>query len=244
MRTMLFFTVALLAVSPTLARPALGWTHTDNVAYVAALYADLTHRNATNQEIGVFVNSLESGTSRADIVRKMMMSSEARRYEVSALYERYLRRPTTALESGGSATLQQTAESILSSPEYFKLKGGTSALFIKGLYLDVLGRLPLPSDEVLIQFEHGDTRRPYVVGAVFNGVDSKRRLTDSYCQLYLRHPCGTAATGTGGTLDDIIVAILSSDAYGSLHRGLTLRSRAIERIPLVSPSPSAIPPPR
>jgi uncharacterized protein involved in type VI secretion and phage assembly len=31
--------------------------------------------------------------------------------------------------------------------------------------------LPEVNDEVLVTFEHGDTRRPYVVGGLFNGVD-------------------------------------------------------------------------
>ncbi|HEU4420993.1 MAG TPA: VgrG-related protein [Pilimelia sp.] len=37
----------------------------------------------------------------------------------------------------------------------------------RGLHL-----LPEVNDEVLVSFEHGDTRRPYVVGGLFNGVDA------------------------------------------------------------------------
>ena len=237
MQTKSIFAIVVLAFSLCLAQPALAWTHADNVAYVSALYNDLARRNATNEEVAVFVTALDDGTPRSNVVRKMLVSSAARRIEINILYERYLTRTATPLESGGSATLQETALSILASPEYYKLKGGTRASFIKGLYVDLLGRLPTSNDTLLIAFEHGDMQRPYVVGAVFNGVEAKRRLADSYCQLYLHTPCGTAVAGIAESLDDILVAILSSNQYAALHRGANLEIRKAPSVHMVTPSP-------
>jgi len=245
MRTRLIFTCVLLAFSSCLARPALAWTHADNVAYVTALYTDLAHRNATSQEIGAFATALDSGVPRSYIARKFMTSSQVWHSEINSIYVRYVSRSATPLEWGGSTALQQTSSLVLSSPEYYKLKGGTSASFVKGLYLDVLGRLPQPGDEVLIQFEHGDVQRPYVVGAVFNSQEARRRLDDGYCRLYLLAPCGSSVPGLSGlSLDDAIVAILSSGAYGMLHRGSNLQIPIQTRIRVPTPSPSPVPVPR
>ena len=68
---------------------------------------------------------------------------------VNGLYQQYLKRApdsgaqgwVNALENG--VTIEQVAEGIVSSPEFFQREGGgTDAGYVAALYQDILGRAP------------------------------------------------------------------------------------------------------
>jgi uncharacterized protein involved in type VI secretion and phage assembly len=60
--------------------------------------------------------------------------------------------------------------------------------------------IPDVGDEVLIAFEGGDTRRPYVVGGLWNGSDTPPESMDSGGQNYRKVLC--SRNGVKMTLDD------------------------------------------
>jgi hypothetical protein len=69
--------------------------------------------------------------------------------QLDSWYRRYLGRPVD--QTGLEAWLPQLAKinveaAILGSPEYYNRNGGTPEGFVTGLYVDVLGRQPAPSE--------------------------------------------------------------------------------------------------
>lgn len=117
-------------------------------AYVANVYQLLLGR-IPDSSSSVWVNDLDSGASPASVVRGIEGSTEYLSDQVVAMYKLYLQRSpdtggeqawTNFLLAGG--TLEQVAEKLASSPEYFILQGGTNQGFITGLYRDVLNRAP------------------------------------------------------------------------------------------------------
>jgi hypothetical protein len=121
-------------------------TSTPNQAYVASVYQLLLDR-IPDPSSSVWVNDLNNGASPASVVLGVQGSSEYLNDQVNAMYQLYLKRPADTagaqfwvsfLEAGG--TLEQVAEEITASQEYFVLQGGTNQGFITGLYAEVLNR--------------------------------------------------------------------------------------------------------
>ncbi len=121
---------------------------TANQVYVANVYQLLLSR-APDASSSVWVNALNNGVTPATVVLDIEGSTEYLSDQVSTLYNRYLgRNPdpdgeqawTNTLLAGG--TLEEVAEGLTASQEYFVLHGGTNQGFITGLYGEVLYRSP------------------------------------------------------------------------------------------------------
>jgi hypothetical protein len=119
---------------------------TPNQAYVANIYQLLLSR-IPDPSSATWVNALNNGASPASVVLAIEGSPEYLNDQVVALYRHYLQRNpdmggqqawTNSLLAGG--TLEQVAEALVSSQEYFILQGGTNQGYITGLYRDVLDR--------------------------------------------------------------------------------------------------------
>jgi hypothetical protein len=84
------------------------------------------------------------------------------------------------------ATIEQVAEGITSSPEYFLVHGGTNDSFVNALYQDVLGRNPGPSEEAnLLQFLNGGGSRQVAVPGFFTSMEYVDNLVLGYYQDFL-----------------------------------------------------------
>ncbi len=77
---------------------------------------------------------------------------------------------------------------------------------------------PVPGDEVLLGFEHGDPRRPVVLGGLFNGTDLPGELISADGSLAVRSP-HDAKVRAGQLLE------LKSDAKAGLEAGSALTVR-------------------
>ncbi len=131
--------------SPFSAAVALGGNA--NTAFVGSAYELLLNR-APDAGAAFWVNGLNTGAlTPVSAVLGIEASTEYLNDQVNAMYHLYLQRSPDA--SGGQhwvsfllagGTLEQVAEGLTSSQEYFVLQGGTNQGFITGLYRDVLNR--------------------------------------------------------------------------------------------------------
>ncbi len=127
-------------------------TSTANQVYVANVYQLLLSR-IPDPSSAVWVDALDNGVTPATVVLDIEGSTEYLNDQVVAMYKLYLNRSpdtggeqawTNFLLAGG--TLEEGAEGMASSQEYYVLQGGTNQGFITGLYADVLKRGPTTGD--------------------------------------------------------------------------------------------------
>jgi hypothetical protein len=144
--------------------------------------------------------------------------------QVFALYEKYLNRLadsagaqfwTNFLGAGGS--LEQLAEGLLSSDEYFASHGSTNQGFVQGLYLDVFIRRPSEEElnSWLAQLNSGQSRFS-VTAAFLNSQEYRTALVQAYYGSYLLRPADdgmatwVSALNSGASDQLVLAAILGS----------------------------------
>ena len=119
-----------------------------NNLFVASVYGLLLNRYP-DTGAAFWVNLLNNGDSPAGVVLGVEGSTEYLNDQVTAMYKLYLQRsPDTAGEQAwtdllvAGGTLEQVAEGLVSSQEFYVLQGGTNQGFLTRLYQDVLRRGP------------------------------------------------------------------------------------------------------
>lgn len=87
--------------------------------------------------------------------------------------------------------------------------------------------LPVPGQQVLIGFEHGDTSRPMVLGSVFNGADNAGALTADHDGSFVLHTDGqllvTAEKDALVDLKDLFTLKVAKDTEITIDGGATAK---------------------
>jgi hypothetical protein len=79
--------------------------------------------------------------------------------------------------------------------------------------------MPVPNDEVVLGFEHGDPRRPYVLGAVFNGRAKPQTLAHPDGSLHVHSDKEIVLESTGNMTVD-----------GGQDLGVTVKGKKTEEV--------------
>jgi hypothetical protein len=194
-----------------------------NQLFVANVY-QLLLRRGPDPAFALWVNALDAGASAASVVLAIEGSFEYLNDQVFALYEKYLNRLadsagaqfwTNFLGAGGS--LEQLAEGLLSSDEYFASHGSTNQGFVQGLYLDVFIRRPSEEElnSWLAQLNSGQSRFS-VTAAFLNSQEYRTALVQAYYGSYLLRPADdgmatwVSALNSGASDQLVLAAILGS----------------------------------
>jgi hypothetical protein len=197
---------------------------TANQAYVANVYQLLLSR-IPDPGSGIWVNDLNNGVAPSGVVLGIEGSTEYLNDQVFALYNRYLsRKPdssgaqfwTNFLLTGG--TLEQVAEGLTSSGEYFVDQGGTNQGYVTGLYHDVLNRNP--SNAELAGWEAvldvGASRLSVAVDFL-TSQEYRTDLVESDYTIYLERSADSGglmiwvnALNTGATDQEVLAGIFGS----------------------------------
>ena len=195
-----------------------------NNLFVASTYGLLLDRAPDPAAMG-WVNALNSGASSASVVLRIEASAEYLADQVFALYSHYLNRAPgaigelswlTALQQG--ATLEQVAEGIVSSPEYFQVHGGDNQGYILGLYNQVLGRTPSAGelDGWLNAMNAGESRMAVAAGFL-TSPEYRTDLVESDYNQYLGRPADSLGLAgwlnllqAGGTDQAVLAGIFGS----------------------------------
>ncbi|HVX64239.1 MAG TPA: TIGR03118 family protein, partial [Pirellulales bacterium] len=123
--------------------------------FVAQVYHDVLSRRGEMQGIEYWTNRINSGGSRTEEALNIEHSQEYRNNTIQGLYRLLLHRAADAASltyfsnmlidsyTSGADAVDQIAESLISSSEYYQNRGGgTASGFLNAVYSDLLYRSP------------------------------------------------------------------------------------------------------
>jgi uncharacterized protein YkwD len=205
------------------------------ILWLNSLYQNILGRNGDNvAEVGAWLAVLNSGVDRTNLATALAGSVEAETRTVTTLYQRLLgKQPDPAglivsvhlLQAGSHVT--DVVNMIVSSQAYFSRQGGSNALFISGLYRDLLSRSPLSSESTLgISELRSGTTRQQMAANITGSVEYQQDAITNLFQLYLHRPPTSAELkqyvtlrSSGASDATVIGALVGSDQYYALFAG-------------------------
>ncbi|HEV3003339.1 MAG TPA: CSLREA domain-containing protein [Pirellulales bacterium] len=206
-----------------------GTRGTPNQRFVAEVFHDLLGRAVDANGLAAWSAQLDVGVSRNAVVAGIESTLEYRAHVVESLYQTYLHR---AADSGGlvsfvdfltaGGTDEQAAAAIISSPEYFQLRGGgTTDGFLDALFHDTLGRpLDPPTRMAFDNFLAAGGTRQQAAAIVFGSDEYRHDLVAGLFEQYLDRPADPSGEtffvgllAQGDSDEQVIAAMTAADEY-------------------------------
>ncbi len=197
--------------------------------FVQSLYHDVLGRVPAPAELTAATSALSLGVTRSQLALTLLDSNEYRADLIASDYRSYLHRTPTPAEtqaqlpllgSGGGAEV--LAAQVFGSPEYFNSRGnGSNDGFLSALYCDVLSR---SIDQVAQTLDDGalgsGAPRTAIASSALDSAEYRSHLITGFYQRYLGRAATpgeishwTAFMSSGGTDEQVIAAIVSSQEY-------------------------------
>lgn len=207
---------------------------TDNLGYVVRVYRDVLGREPEAAGRDLFVQRLDWGLPRGEVVRQVLRSEEAAGRFVEDAYRRLLNRgPDEAgrraavlaiLDGAGRLEIDRR---VLASDEYFRRAGGDATRYVESVYRDVLARpLDPTGNETWPRLLAWGGARASVVEAIQRSGEAREKcVAQLYRQFIRSDPPAEAvsrlapvAGGPGFSIEETIIAILTTPDYEGAAR--------------------------
>lgn len=211
------FVVAAVDTAGNSASTSYRWSVvTSSGMYVRALYTDILGRSASDVEVGWWLAAMDAGTTRSDVARGTVYSTERISKVISGLYRDILNREpdpaglaswVKAAQNG--VPLAQIAAAFYASSEFSGTAGaGDDTAWMRAVYQTMLSREP---DAVglahWVALLAGGTPRSAVAYSIYLSPEATGRLVDSLYRSVLHRPADAGGVSTWTPL---------TQAYGEL----------------------------
>ena len=208
---------------------------TANAFFAESLYRTVLGRTASPDEVGTWMVKMDNGMTMSQVANGFVNSHEHRVDQVTSFYRSFLHRaadPFSAswvnlLENGVSE--QAVVRGILASQEY-QAAHTDSNLYVRDLYLDVLGRQGSDSEVAAWESSLASGLKRNSLEAIFVGsAEAGDQIVNSDYTGYLRRKRESGSSNVwtnllsrGVSAGDVAIGILSSNEYVAKAKASTL----------------------